>query len=175
MARSEFVRTRVSGMQPVQVLTALVSLVVLAAGIYGYTKTGVTGDKRVFLHGFAANPLHDFVNCAVGVIGLLMALGSGRARTFGWLLLAGFGLLFVWGLMLTGTLTTNVVSTWGNPLELNTPDNWLNLGIAGAGLLIALMPARRQAAVEVDESLLAEEDRVGHRHHRMGHGRVDPT
>lgn len=175
MARSDFARIRVAGTQPVQVLAGVVGLLLLAAGIYGYTKTGFTGDKRVFLYGFAVNPLHNLVNGAAGVIGLLLALGSGRARTFGWLLLAGFGLLFVWGLMLTGALTTNVVSGWGNPVELNTADNWLNLGIAVAGLLIALLPARKQVAVDVDESLLAEEDRIGHRHHGVRHGRVDPT
>jgi hypothetical protein len=162
-------------MQPAQVLAGVVSLLLLAAGIYGYTKTGFNGDTRLFLYGFAVNPLHNLVNCAVGVIGLLLATGSGRARTFGWFLFAGFGLLFVWGLMLTGALTTNVVSGWGNPIELNAADNWLNLGIAAVGLLVAMMPARKQVEVEAEGSALAEEDRVGHRHHRIGHRRVDPT
>ena len=151
MTRSDVGRIRVAGLQPVQVLAGLVGLVLLVAGILGYVKTGFDGG-RSFWHGFAINPMHNLVHVVAGVIGLLSATGSGRSRVFGWLLLVGFGLLFVWGLMLNGALSTNVVSGWGNPLELNTADNWVNLGVAVVGLLIALMPARKRIHVDTLES-----------------------
>jgi Domain of unknown function (DUF4383) len=218
MTRSDIGRIRVAGVQPVQMLAGLVGLVLLAAGIIGYVKTGFDGN-RILWHGFSLNPMHNLVHVVAGVIGLLLATGSGRSRLFGWLLFAGFGLLFVWGLMLNGALSTNVVSSWGNPLELNTADNWVNLGLAVVGLIIAMMPARKKIqAVDSEDAPVAEpgtantrdsyidqdlargsssedttrdntvvddrasarsdvpeEDRVGHRHHGVGRGGINPT
>ncbi|MCU1681299.1 MAG: hypothetical protein JWQ81_2038 [Amycolatopsis sp.] len=151
MTRSDVGRIRVAGLQPVQVLAGLAGLVLLAAGIFGYLKTGFDGD-RLFWHGFSINPMHNLLHVVAGVLGLLAATGSGRSRLFGWLMFAGFGLLFVWGLMLNGALSTNVVSGWGNPLELNTADNWANLGVAVVGLIVAMMPARKQIRVPEAET-----------------------
>jgi hypothetical protein len=163
MVRSEKARIRVTGLQPVQMLAGLVGVVFLVAGIVGFTRTGFgdfAGHRPVFLLGFAVNPLHNLVNVVIGLLGLLMSVGSGLARTFGWLLLIACGGMFVWGLMITGALTSNPVSNAGNPLNFNDADNWLHLGVAFVGLLIAIMPARKVALVERDE--VAETDPALH-------------
>ncbi|WP_033290949.1 DUF4383 domain-containing protein [Amycolatopsis jejuensis] len=145
MVRAHGARVRVEGLQPAQVLAVLLGVLFLAYGIVGLVKSGF-GDftgHGVTLWRFSANPLNNVVHVATGVIGLLLAFGSGRSRTFGWLLFIGYGLLFVWGMMLTGMIATNPVSGLGNPLDLATSDNWLHLGIAVVGLLMAVLPARR--------------------------------
>jgi hypothetical protein len=142
-------------------LAGLMGVVFLVAGIVGFTRTGFgdfAGHQQVFLLGFAINPLHNLVNVVIGLLGLLMSAGSGLARTFGWLLLIASGAMFVWGLMITGALTSNPVSNAGNPLNFNAADNWFHLGAAFVGLLIAIMPARKVALVESDEVVETDSD-----------------
>ncbi|WP_394616851.1 DUF4383 domain-containing protein [Lentzea sp. JNUCC 0626] len=138
-------RIKVAGLQPVQVLAGLAGIAFIVFGVVGFTRTGV-GDwaAQSFVLGFSVNPLHNLVMVAVGVLGLLTALGSGLSRTYGWLLFAGFGALFVWDLMITGILAQNPAQEFGNPLAVNANDNWLHLGLALFGLLLAVMPARRK-------------------------------
>ncbi|USX52097.1 DUF4383 domain-containing protein [Lentzea sp. HUAS12] len=138
-------RIKVAGLQPVQVLAGLAGVAFIVFGVVGFTRTGV-GDwaAQSYVLGFSVNPLHNTVLVAVGVLGLLMALGSGLARLYGWLLFAGFAALFVWDLMITGILAQNPAEQYGNPLAVNTNDNWLHLGLALFGLLLAVMPARRK-------------------------------
>jgi hypothetical protein len=150
MVRTERAHIRVTGLQPAQMLAALVGMVFLVAGVVGFARTGFgdfAGHQHVFLLGFAINPLHNLVHAVIGLLGLLMSVGSGLARTFGWLLFLAYGAVFVWGLMITGALATNPVSGAGNPLNLNTADNWLHFGSAVVGLLIAVLPARKVALV----------------------------
>ncbi|WP_112274641.1 DUF4383 domain-containing protein [Lentzea terrae] len=151
------VTVKVAGLQPVQILAALAGIAFIVFGVVGFTRTGV-GDwsTHSFVLGFSVNPLHNLVHVAVGVLGLLMALGSGLARLYGWLLFLGFGAIFVWGLMITGILAQNPASEFGNPLALNTNDNWLHLGIALFGLLLAVLPARRKV-IEEEEPVLPEQ------------------
>lgn len=151
------VTVKVAGLQPVQILAALAGIAFIVFGVVGFTRTGV-GDwaTHSFVLGFSVNPLHNLVHVAVGVLGLFMALGSGLARLYGWLLFAGFGAIFVWGLMITGILAQNPASEFGNPLALNTNDNWLHLGIALFGLLLAVLPARRKV-IEEEEPVLPEQ------------------
>lgn len=148
------VTVKVAGLQPVQVLAALAGIAFIVFGVVGFTRTGV-GDwsTHSFVLGFSVNPLHNLVHVAVGVLGLLMALGSGLARLYGWLLFVGYGALFVWGLMITGILAQNPASEFGNPLALNTNDNWLHLGLALFGLLLAVLPARRKVIEEEEPEL----------------------
>jgi hypothetical protein len=151
MARSKDAHIRVQGLQPVQVLAALIGLVYLAAGVVGFARTGLgdfAGHQQLMLLGFMINPLHNLVHVVVGVLGLLGAVSSGLSRTFGWLLFLGFGLLSVWGLMITGVISANPVSNLGNPLNLNGSDNWLHIGTAVLGLIVAIMPARKAAHVQ---------------------------
>ncbi|HEX8870471.1 MAG TPA: DUF4383 domain-containing protein [Lentzea sp.] len=146
------VTVKVAGLQPVQVLAALAGIAFIVFGVVGFTRTGV-GDwsTHSFVLGFAVSPLHNLVHVVVGVLGLLMALGSGMARLYGWLLFLGYGAVFVWGLMITGVLAQNPAAQYGNPLALNTNDNWLHLGLALFGLLLAVLPARRRLIEETDE------------------------
>ncbi|MEU7478012.1 DUF4383 domain-containing protein [Lentzea sp. NPDC042327] len=146
------VTVKVAGLQPVQVLAALAGIAFIVFGVVGFTRTGI-GDwtAHSFVLGFSVNALHNLVHVVVGVLGLVMALGSGLARLYGWLLFLGYGALFVWGLMITGIVAQNPVSAAGNPLALNTNDNWLHLGLALFGLLLAVMPARRKLIEEEPE------------------------
>ncbi|CAM3667036.1 DUF4383 domain-containing protein [Kibdelosporangium persicum] len=142
---AESVRARV---QPTQVLAGLVALAFLVLGIIGFAHTGVNdfaGHGHATLWGvFAINPLHNVVHLLFGVVGVLLALTSATARLYGWVLFAGYGLVLVWGLMLVGLTSTNPVSELGNPLNLNIADNWLHLGLAVLGLMIAIVPLRRK-------------------------------
>lgn len=150
MARSKDAHIRVQGLQPVQVLAGLVGLAYLALGIVGFARTGLgdfAGHQQAMLLGFMINPLHNLVHVVVGVLGVLTATSSGLARTFGWVMFIGFGLVAIWGLMITGVFSSNPVSNLGNPLNLNDADNWLHIGSAVLGLIIAIMPARKVAAV----------------------------
>ncbi|WP_020672829.1 DUF4383 domain-containing protein [Amycolatopsis nigrescens] len=172
---------KVTGLQPVQVLAVLVGLFFLVVGVIGLVRTGFgdfTGHQHGTLLGFAINPLHNIVHVVIGLFGVLLGTRSGGARLFGWLLLAGYGVVFVWGLMITGVFSSNPVSGLGNPLNLNTADNWLHLGAAVAGLLIAVLPARKKvrldepeeapAATEADRTVV---DRPGKGRHGLGaHG-----
>ncbi|XVS62709.1 DUF4383 domain-containing protein [Actinosynnema sp. CA-299493] len=149
-------RVKVAGLQPAQVLAGLVGLVFLALGVLGFMRTGFgdfAGDQHAMLLGFTLNPLHNVVHLAFGVLGLLMASTSGLARLYGWILFIGYGAVLLWGLALAGVFSTNPVAGLGNPLALNINDNWLHLGLAAVGLLIAVLPARRKIVTEppIDE------------------------
>ncbi|PSL53112.1 uncharacterized protein DUF4383 [Saccharothrix carnea] len=149
-------RVKVAGLQPAQVLAGLVGLVFLALGVLGFVRTGFgdfAGDQHAMLLGFTLNPLHNVVHLAFGVLGLLMASTSGLARLYGWILFLAYGAVLLWGLALAGVFSTNPVAGLGNPLALNVNDNWLHLGLAAVGLLIAVLPARRKIVTEppVDE------------------------
>jgi len=148
------VTVRVAGLQPVQVLTALAGIAFIVFGVVGFMRTGV-GDwaTHTMVLGFSVNPLHNLVHVIIGVLGLLMALGSGLARLYGWLLFFGYGAVFVWGLMITGVVARNPFERFGNPLALNTNDNWLHFGLAIFGLLLAVLPARRKLIEEEEPEL----------------------
>ncbi|TWP52225.1 DUF4383 domain-containing protein [Lentzea tibetensis] len=154
------VTVKVAGLQPVQVLAALTGIAFVVFGVVGFTRTGATGDDHAFVLGFSVNPMHNALHVAVGVLGLLMAMRSGLSRLYGWLLLLGYGAVFVWGLMIAGVLTANPVSGLGNPLALNAFDNWLHLGIAVLGLFMAVLPARRKLIEMEDEPVASSETDV---------------
>ncbi|MDQ2587766.1 DUF4383 domain-containing protein [Saccharothrix yanglingensis] len=150
MTHSTVGRVKVAGLQPAQVLAGLLGLVFLAFGVVGFLRTGFgdfAGDQHAMVLGFAVNPLHNTIHLAFGVLGLLMATGSGLARLYGWIVFLAYGAVLLWGLALAGVFSGNPVSGLGNPLALNTNDNWLHLGFAVVGLLIAVLPARRKIVV----------------------------
>ncbi len=153
MSFPEDARVRKSGMQPVQVLAALIGLLFLVLGIAGFLRTGFSGftsNEHQTIVGFMINPLHNLVHTVIGVLGLLCAAASPSARLFGWILFIGYGLASVWGLMITGVISSNPVSGLGNPLNLDAADNWLHVLAALVGLVMAIMPARKR--VHVDDS-----------------------
>jgi hypothetical protein len=154
MTHAKGAHIRVRGLQPAQVLAGLAGIAFLIVGIIGFTRTGVgnfTGHHDAGFWRFSGNPLMSLVRVVTGVVGLLLAFGSGRARTFGWLLFIFYGALFVWGLMIGGLISTNPFANAGNPMDLGRADTWLHLGVAALGLLIAVLPARRTIHVPEDE------------------------
>jgi len=156
MVHAKGARIRVRGLQPAQVLAGLAGIAFLVVGIIGFSRTGFgnfAGHHDAGFWRFSANPLMSLVRVVTGVVGLLFAFGSGRARTFGWLLFIGYGLLFVWGLMIDGLISTNPFANAGNPLDLERADTWLHLGVAALGLLIAVLPARRTILLPEDETV----------------------
>ncbi|MGW4061677.1 DUF4383 domain-containing protein [Amycolatopsis sp. NPDC004747] len=155
MVHAKGARIRVRGLQPAQVLAGLAGIAFLVVGIIGFSRTGFgnfAGHNDAGFWRFSANPMMSLVRVVTGVVGLLLAFGSGRARTFGWLLFIGYGLLFVWGLMIDGLISTNPFANAGNPLDLEPADTWLHLGVAALGLLIAVLPARRTILLPEDET-----------------------
>ncbi|OOC07104.1 DUF4383 domain-containing protein [Amycolatopsis azurea] len=163
MARAQRARIRTAGLQPAQVLAGLASLAYLVFGIVGFTRTGFAdfiGRSDVTVLGISVNPLYNLGFVLLGAIGLLLTFGSGRSRVFGFLTFVAFGALFVWGLMIAGTVSTNPVSQAGNPFNLNGPDNWLHLGLAALGLVIAFLPARHKVMLPEDEEETVVADRA---------------
>ncbi|MEV7042816.1 DUF4383 domain-containing protein [Amycolatopsis sp. NPDC051061] len=154
MTHAKGARIRVRGLQPAQVLAGLAGIAFLVVGIIGFARTGVgnfAGHHDAGFWRFSGNPLMSLVRVVTGVVGLLLAFGSGRARTFGWLLFIFYGALFVWGLMIDGLISNNPFANAGNPMDMGRADTWLHLGVAALGLLIAVLPARRTIHVPEDE------------------------
>jgi hypothetical protein len=74
------------------------------------------------------------VHSAIGLAGLAL-WRLDRAKTYGWLLAAGYGLAFLYGLFAAGNSDINFLS-------INGADNGLHL-VSAAGVTIALGPADR--------------------------------
>lgn len=130
--------TATRGMHPSQWLALIIGTVYTLIGIVGLFITGFSRFAEVTgktLLGFEINPLHSLVHLVVGLAGLTLFRRLAGARTYGWLLLVAYGAVFIYGLFAVSRDDIN----W---LSLNTPDNWLHLITALAGLLIALWPAR---------------------------------
>jgi len=79
------------------------------------------------------------VHIVVGLLGILLWRTSRGARTFGWILVIGYGAVFVYGLIVQGDADRDF-------LNINTADNVLHIVTVIAGLAIALWPERRDAA-----------------------------
>ncbi|WP_369373249.1 DUF4383 domain-containing protein [Promicromonospora sp. Populi] len=127
---------------PHQWLALTIGAVYLLVGIAGFFVTGFGGfvehDHEQTLLGFAVNPLHNIVHILIGILGLALWSVPSRARTFGWLLVVGYGATFVFGLIAVGNPDINF-------LNINAADNVLHLLSALAGLAIALWPHRHAA------------------------------
>ena len=125
---------------PFQWLALTIGVVYLLVGLAGFLVTGFDGvaehDHDQTLLGFAINPLHNIVHLLIGLLGITMWSTPGRARTFGWLLVIGYGAAFVYGLIAVNNPDINV-------LNINAADNWLHILSVVAGLAIALWPRRR--------------------------------
>lgn len=126
-----------------QWLTLVIGMVYLAVGVLGFLVTGFEGfadhDHERTLLGFAVNPLHNIVHLVIGIAGIILWSGTGRARTFGWLLVVGYGAAFVFGLFAVNNPEINF-------LNINAADNVLHVLSAAAGLAIALWPHRHAEA-----------------------------
>jgi hypothetical protein len=131
---------------PSQLLALAIGAVYTLVGILGFVVTGLdnfASETDKALLGFEINPLHNLVHLAIGLAGLALWRRLDTARTYGWLLAAGYGLAFLYGLFATGNSDINFLSI--NFLSINGPDNGLHLVSAVAGVAIALWPAQSTA------------------------------
>jgi uncharacterized membrane protein YuzA (DUF378 family) len=126
---------------PAQLLALAIGVIYTVVGIAGFFVTGFenfAAETNKTLLGFEINPLHNIVHLVIGLAGLALWRRLDTARTYGWLLAAGYGLAFLYGLFAAGNSDINFLS-------LNGADNGLHLVSAAAGLAIALWPAHRPA------------------------------
>ncbi|WP_324652852.1 DUF4383 domain-containing protein [Georgenia sp. H159] len=125
-----------------QWLALLIGVVFLLVGLVGFAVTGFDGwtehDHSQTLLGFAINPLHNVVHVLIGLLGVVLWRTASGARTFGWLLVLGYGATFVYGLLVVDNPDANF-------LNINWADNWLHLASVIGGLLVALLPHRTAA------------------------------
>jgi hypothetical protein len=132
---------RTTDRHPAQWLALVIGIAYTLVGLAGFVTTGLNGftapEGALLLGIFEVNPLHNIVHLAIGLAGLLLWNRLDRARLYGWLLAAGYGLVFLYGLFVADR------NEPANFLALNQSDNWLHLFSALAGLAIALWPARR--------------------------------
>jgi hypothetical protein len=78
---------------------------------------------------FEVNPLHNIVHLALGVLGLVLFTRPRGAFSYGIVVAVAYGGAFVYGLFALG-------QEW-DVLSLNAEDNWLHLGLAVLGAVIA--------------------------------------
>jgi uncharacterized membrane protein YuzA (DUF378 family) len=126
---------------PAQLLALAIGVIYTVIGIAGFFVTGFenfASETDKTLLGFEINPLHNIVHLAIGLAGLALWRRLDTARTYGWLLAAGYGLAFLYGLFAAGNSDINFLS-------INGADNGLHLVSAAAGVAIALWPADRTA------------------------------
>src|SRR5918999_773230 len=129
---------------PAQPLALAIGAVYTLVGILGFLVTGFdnfASETNETLLGFEVNPLHNIVHLVIGLAGLALWRRLDTARTYGWLLAAGYGLAFIYGLFAAGNSDINFLS-------INGADNGLHLVSAVAGVAIALWPADRTVARE---------------------------
>jgi hypothetical protein len=126
---------------PSQLLALAIGAVYTLVGILGFLITGFenfASETDKTLLGFEINPLHNLVHLAIGLAGLALWRRLDTTRAYGWLLAAGYGAAFLYGLFAAGNSDINFLS-------INGADNGLHLVSAIAGVAIALWPARRTA------------------------------
>jgi ABC-type transport system involved in multi-copper enzyme maturation permease subunit len=130
---------------PSQLLALAIGAIYTLVGLLGFLVTGLdnfAAETNKTLLGFEINPLHNLVHLAIGLAGLALWRRLDTARTYGWLLAAGYGLAFLYGLFAAGNRDLNFLS-------INGADNVLHLLSAVAGLAIALWPADRTARANI--------------------------
>lgn len=124
---------------PYQWLALAIGAVYLVIGIVGFLITGFDGftehDEDQTLLGFAINPLHNVVHLLIGLLGVVLWRTRGGARTFGWILVVGYGLASIYGLIVADNPEADL-------LNINGADNVLHIVSTLAGLAIALWPDR---------------------------------
>ena len=125
-----------------QWLALIIGVMYLVVGIAGFGVTGFEGwvehDHTQTLVIFAVNPVHNVVHILIGLLGILLWRTPGGARTYGWLLVIGYGATLLYGIFVVDNEEANF-------LNINWADNWLHLASVIAGLVIALLPYRTTA------------------------------
>lgn len=137
-ARARADESQFRSMAPSQWLALATSVLFIAVGIAGFVVTGFDDfaehDTGETLIGFEVNPLHNIVHLVLGLIGLGLVWRVRGALTYGVLVAVGYGAAFVYGLFALD-------EDW-DFLSLNEADNWLHLGLAVLGLIIAALAYR---------------------------------
>ena len=111
-----------------QLLGLAFGAIYLLVGIAGFFVTAFrdfASPSDATLIVFDINPLHNIVHILIGVAGLALSRTLAGAKTFGLLLLVGYGAAFVYGLFATG-------QDW-DILNLNWADNILHIASAVVG------------------------------------------
>ena len=102
---------------PSQLLALVIGVVYTLVGIAGFFVTGFenfAAETNKTLLGFEINPLHNLVHLAIGLAGLTLWRRLDTAKTYGWLLAAGYGLAFLYGLFAAGNsdITKEKAGRW---------------------------------------------------------------
>ncbi|GAA1624274.1 DUF4383 domain-containing protein [Catellatospora bangladeshensis] len=135
--------TRVTARAPVRIAAAVVGVVFLLVGIFGFIPGLTTNydtmqaaghqSQAMLLGVFQVSVLHNIVHLLFGVAGLIMSRTVPAARTY---LIGGgvvYGLLWLYGLLVDQSGAANFV-------PVNTADNWLHfllaVGMIGLGVLL---------------------------------------
>ncbi|MGB3481703.1 MAG: DUF4383 domain-containing protein [Mycobacterium sp.] len=141
VSRSRVRRRPQEGLLAVQCAAILVGSLLLIVGTLGFIPGITTGLDSLQLSGprseaavfgvFEISVLHNLLNVAVGVAGLVLASSYARARAY--LLLGGALYLGLWvfGLVIDHESPANV-------LPVNNADNWLHLGLGVAMVVLGL-------------------------------------
>ena len=111
-----------------QVLGLAFGAIYLLVGIVGFFVTGFddfVGHTDETLIVFDINPLHNIVHILIGAAGLALSRTLAGAKTFGLLLLVGYALAFIYGVIAVG-------KDW-DILNINWADNILHLVSAIVG------------------------------------------
>ena len=111
-----------------QVLGLAFGAIYLLVGIVGFFITGFRDfatESDATLIVFDINPLHNIVHLLIGVLGLALSRTLAGAKTFGLLLLVGYGAAFIYGVIA-------VNADW-DFLNINWADNILHLVSAIVG------------------------------------------
>src|SRR3712207_8687641 len=91
-----------------QVLGLAFGAIYLLVGIVGFFVTGFDNfagnEQHEMLLVFMINPLHNIVHILIGVLGLVLSRTLPGAKTFGLLLLVGYGLAFIYGVIAVGKI-----------------------------------------------------------------------
>lgn len=122
-----------------QAVAVLVGVVLTLIGGLSFVVTGFDGfadhNPAEQLFGLAVNPLQNVLHLAVGLLGIVLSARLRWTRGYGWLLLAGFGAVFVYGVLAVQRPALDV-------LNLDWAGNWLHLAAALAGFVTATGPVR---------------------------------
>ena len=115
---------------PAQWLALAIGVVYTIVGLAGFFLTGFDGfaapEGGLLLGIFEVNPLHNIVHLTIGLAGLALWSRLDRARVYGWLLAAGYGLTFVYGLFFAcySSVVTHVALYQRHELKLGFKNFW---------------------------------------------------
>jgi hypothetical protein len=118
------------------VLTLLGALSFLATGFDGFAAP--SPQKHLF--GLTVNPLQNVLHLTAGLLGIVLSKRLRWTRLYGLALVAAFAAVFGYGVVAVYRPAVDV-------LNAGWAANWLHLGIAVAGLVIAAAPARVRVRV----------------------------